>query len=480
MGARTGAQYLAGLRDGREVWLEGERVDDVTEHPRLQGAALTLASLFDLQHEAIDDCLVQDSASGELVNASHLIPRSKADLDRRHRVLERFAEQTVGLMGRTPDYLNVTFAGFAGMSEAWAAAGNEKGAERLIAFQRDLALRDLALTHTIIHPTIDKALGNAPAPGNDVALQKVDETNHGIIVRGSRILATLAPFSDEIAVYPGHPLPEGADAYALSFSIPMETPGLKTLCRDSFTITGDPEAHPLSSRFDEQDAFMIFDDVEVPWERVFINGSVPAYNSALRDGWFANIGQQTMIRAQTKLEFAYGLATRMAAVVNDKSPATQEMLGEIWTYAELARAAVKAAEDEAHEYPGGVVFPSEGPMQALRAILPQWFPRVNEIIRLIGSHNLLATPTMGELLDPELGPLVERYLRGAGDVTARQRIAVFRLAWDFAASGLGSRIEQYERFYLAGRATCLRGAHGIAPKERAERLVSRFLVEAEG
>jgi aromatic ring hydroxylase len=116
-------------------------------------------------------------------------------------------------------------------------------------------------------------------------------------------------------------------------------------------------------------------------------------------------------------------------------------------------------------------------MQALRAILPQWFPRVNEIIRLIGSHNLLATPTMGELLDPELGPLVERYLRGAGEVTARQRIAVFRLAWDFAGSGLGSRIEQYERFYLAGRATCLRGAHGIAPKERAERLVSRFLAE---
>lgn len=477
MGARTGAQYLAGLRDGREVWLEGEPVADVTEHPKLQGAALTLASLFDLQHEAIDDCLVQDDKSGELVNASHLIPRSKADLARRHRALECAAEVTVGLMGRTPDYLNVTFAGFAGMPHVWAAGGNEKGAERLLAFQHELATRDLALTHTIIHPTVDKALGNAPAPGNDVALHKVGETSHGIIVRGSRILATLAPFSDEIAVYPGHPLPEGADDYALAFSIPMDTPGLKTLCRDSFTVTGDPETHPLSSRFDEQDAFMIFDDVEVPWARVFINGSLEAYNSALRDGWFGNIGQQTMIRAQTKLEFAYGLATRMAAVVNDKSPATQEMLGEIWTYAELARAAVKAAEEEAREYPGGVVFPAEGPMQALRAVLPQWFPRVNEIIRLIGSHNLLATPTMGELLDPELGPLVEQYLRGAGEVTARQRIAVFRLAWDYAASGLGSRNEQYERFYLAGRATCLRGAHAIAPKERAERLLARFLVE---
>lgn len=477
MAARTGAQYLAALRDGREVWLEGERVDDVTAHPKLQAAAATIASLYDLQHEAPQDCLVEDPATGDPVNATHLIPRSRADLQKRHRAIERIAEATAGFMGRSPDYLNVTFAGFAGYLEPWRQGGNDEGAERLAAFQRELAARDLALTHTIIHPTIDKAEGNVPGPDNDVALRKVGETTSGIIVRGSRILATLAPFADEIAVYPGHPLPEGADAFALAFSIPMDTPGLKTLCRDSFTVPGDAESHPLSSRFDEQDAFMIFEDVEVPRERVFIDGNVAAYNAALREGWFGNIGQQTMIRAQTKLEFAYGLAVRMAAAVNDRSPATQEMLGEIWTYAELTRAAVCAAETEAVEYPGGAVFPNAGPLQALRAALPQWFPRVNEIIRLIGSHNLLATPTAGELFDPELGPLVERYLRGAGDVTARQRIAVFRLAWDYAASALGSRAEQYERFYLAGRGTSLRGAHASAPKERADRLVSRFLPE---
>src|SRR5207249_4412551 len=130
-------------------------------------------------------------------------------------------------------------------------------------YQKLLARRDLSLTHTIVQPTIDKSWGDAPVPGNDAALHKVEDTDRGIVVRGARILATLAPFADEIAVYPAVPLPEGADAYALSFAIPIGTPGLKFLCRDSCSTTRSRFDHPLSSRFDEQDAFVIFDNVEV-------------------------------------------------------------------------------------------------------------------------------------------------------------------------------------------------------------------------
>ena len=138
---------------------------------------------------------------------------------------------------------------------------------------------------------------------------------------------------------------------------------------------------------------MIFDNVEVPRERVFIDGRLELYNSVMSTGWYPNVTQQTMIRAQTKLEFAWGLATRMAQVIGDSKPATIEMLGEIWSYAELTRAAVLAAEAEAHEWGNGVWFPAGAPTAALRTTLPMWFPRVNEIIRLLGSHNLLATPT---------------------------------------------------------------------------------------
>jgi 4-hydroxyphenylacetate 3-monooxygenase len=192
-------------------------------------------------------------------------------------------------------------------------------------------------------------------------------------------------------------------------------------------------------------------------------------------GWYPNIMQQTMIRAQTKLEFAYGLASRMAEAINDFSPATRQMLGEIWTYAEFTRAAIHSAEVEAFEYGNGVWFPNGGPLAALRAALPTWFPRVGEIITLIGSHNLLAAPTDAQLNDPKLRPLIDRYLRGAGTMNAEERARIFRLAWDFVGSALASRNELYERFYLASGARNYQLAHVLAPKERARRLVDELL-----
>jgi 4-hydroxyphenylacetate 3-monooxygenase oxygenase component len=476
MGARTGSEFLAGLARSRPaIWLGSERVENVREHPALAGAAHTVAELFDLQHAAAGDCLVPDPETGESINASHLIPRSPADLEQRHRCMQRAAELTVGLLGRSPDYMNVTFAGFAARPDEWGMNGNEEGAANLIAYQKLLRRRDLALTHTIIHPTIDNARGDFP--GDDVALHKVADTEHGIVVRGARILATLAPFADELAVYPAHPLPEGADAHALAFCIPADTPGLTFMCRDSCSTPRNLFDHPLSSRFDEQDAFVIFDDVEIPRDRVFIAGNRAVYNQVMLTSWFPNIMQQTMIRAQTKLEFAWGLATRMTEAIGDFSPATTQMLGELWSYAEFARAAIRAAEADAFEWVPGVWFPRGEPLAALRAALPTWFPRVSEIITLLGSHNLLAAPTAAQLADPALAPLVDRYLRGAGGVSATDRARIFRLAWDFVGSAHAARGVLYERFYLASGARNYQVIHKTAPKERATALVDRFLTE---
>jgi 4-hydroxyphenylacetate 3-monooxygenase len=476
MPARTGEAFLKGLRSPREVWVDGERVSDVVDHPKLTGAAHALAEVYDLQRAAPESCLMPDPETGEPIAVSHMIPRSREDLVRRHTALQTVAEYSVGLMGRTPDYMNVTFAGFAGRTDEWSAHGNEAGCERLVAYQKKLRREDLSLTHTIVQPTVDKATGDAPHPGNQHALRKVADTEHGIVVRGARILATLAPFADEIAVYPALPLPAGSDAYALCFCIPIGTPGLKFLCRDSVSASGNRFDHPLSSRFDEQDAFVIFDDVEVPRERLFIDCNLAAYNSVMRTSWPPNIQQQTMIRAQTKLEFAWGLGLRMAEAINAADPATMQMLGEIWTYAEFTRSAVLAAEAGARDWGAGCWAPDIRPLHALRATLPTWFPRVNEILRLIGSHNLFATPTAAQMADPMLRPLIDQYLPGA-KVSAEDRIRVFRLAWDFAGSALASRNEQYERFYLASAARNLARHQVFTSRERADRLVERFLRE---
>jgi 4-hydroxyphenylacetate 3-monooxygenase len=477
MSARTGEQFLRGLVDDRSIWVGGQKVTDVANHPAFSGAAHALAEVFDLQHRNADVCLMPDPETGEPINISHIIPRSREDLIKRHKCLERISEFSVGLMGRTPDYMNVTFAGFAGRDDEWAVNGNEEGAANLVKYQKFLARNDISLTHTIVHTTVDKARGDTPTGIDDVQLHKVEDTENGIIVSGSRILATLAPFADEIAVYPGAPMPDAGDAHALSFCIPMDTPGLKFMCRDSVAVNTNRFDHPLSSRFDEQDAFVIFDRVEVPRDRIFINANLAVYNAVMMTGWWPNIMQQTMIRAHTKLEFAYGLAARMAEAINSNTPQTQQMLGEIWSYAEFARSAIAAAEQGAIEYGNGVWFPDIRPLAALRGNVPLWFPRVNEIFRLIGSHNFFTAVPAAQFADAELRPLLDRYLRGANGVTAEQRARIFRLAWDFAGSALASRNEQYERFYLASSARNLANAHLFSERTRANRLVDRFLSE---
>ena len=484
MGARTGQEFLGGLRrTARTVWLGDERVADVTTHPALAQAARTLAGVFDRQHQFADECLIRDPETGEAINASHMIPRSVEDLRRRNRALSRISEATVGLMGRTPDYMNVKFACFAARPATWAGPDgvNAEGAGHLTRFQKRLAREDVSLTHTIIQPTIDKTT-DPQIVGNRVTLHKVGETDRGIVVRGARILATLAPFADEIAVYPGLPIPPGAEAYALAFAIPVDTPGLIFLCRDSAAAPGaHPFDRPLSSRFDEQDAFVIFDDVEIPRERVFIDGHVDIYNSIRHSGIVENLTNQTTVRALTKLEFAYGLAVRMAEAINDQSPATLEMLGELLSYVEVTRSAVLLSAEQGRDVGEGVWFPDPRPLIPMRSLLATWFPRVAEIIALIGSHNLLATPTRRQLDDPGLRPLLDEFLHGANGVGAESRAAVFRLAWDFIGSGLGGRNLLYERFYLTSAARNRVLAHGAnVDRSRAHALVDAMLAAGLG
>ena len=316
-----------------------------------------------------------------------------------------------------------------------------------------------------------------PSGLDETQLHTVEKTEHGILVRGARVLATLAPFSDELAVYPSQPMPDASRRHALSFCIRMDTPGLKFICRDSVSLPDNRFDHPLSGRFDEQDAFVIFDNVEVPRNRVFIDGNLPVYNTVMSASWRANAMHQTMIRAWTKLEFAWGIACRMAEAIGASDPVTLQMLGEIWSFAELTRAAVRAAEEGAYHHGNGAWFLDGRPMDALRMSLPYWFPRVNEIIRLIGSHNVLATPAAEAFADPYLRPLIDKYLRGAGDTSALDRARIFRLGWDFAGSALASRNEQYERFYLTSGARNRQNVQLRADRTEANRLVDRFLQE---
>ena len=346
-GARTGEQYLEGLRgDEREVWLEGEKVTDPSAHPKLEGAAHSLARLFDLQHEDPETFLMDSPDTGQPVSVTHIQPKNRADLERRRVASKRIADATVGMMGRTPDYLNYTFACFAARADVWARSGNEDGARNIVEFQKFMRDNDLSLTHTLINPQVDRSVAEAEQAAGEVSLHKVEDTENGILVRGARMLATLAPFADELAVYPGSDLRLQDSKYAICFSIPMSTPGLKFICRDSFSVQRDPWDYPLSTRFDEMDAVVIFDDVEVPRDRIFLDGDAKLHSEVITDShWRAHIIHQAMTRAWSKLEFSFGLAHTLADLTGVNAfDHVQEKLGEIWSMEEMTRAGVIAAE----------------------------------------------------------------------------------------------------------------------------------------
>ena len=452
MTARTGDQYRQGLKDGRTVWLGKEKIDIAT-HPATAGSVSGMAGYFDWQHRYAEDCLTTDPDTGAPMNASLIVPRTAEDLARRHRCFDRLAQYSYGMLGRTPDYVNVTLAGFVARTDIFSRDGNRTAADRLHRFYREVVEGDLSMTHTIIQPAIDKGLGELEGSNGELAARIVGRNKNGVIVRGAKVLATLGPFADELFVYPAAPLPPGSSPdYALCFSIPLDTKGLITLCRDHYGTGASLKDQPFSSRFDEQDAFMIFDDVEVPYERLFIDADLEMYNGLRAAGWAANVFQQTSIRAAVKLEFAYDLCTRMAKATNsEKKPETAVLLGELWSYAQLTRAATTAAEVGAKDWGAGAFFCDDRPLRAIRDLMPSWMVRVNEIIKTLGSHNLLATPALEAFDNPEIGHLLERYLPGAGGLSARERAEVFRTAWDFAGSALGGRVELYERFYLASQ-----------------------------
>jgi len=477
MAVRTGAEYKAGLKDDRVVWMGNKKVV-VADDPNLAGSLDGMAGYYDWQNTYADECLIDDpERAGEKMNVSLMLPKSKEDVRTRHRGLERLARYSYGMLGRTPDYVDVVLAGHTARSDIWAR-GKPEGHERLYKFYREVVEGDLSLTHTIIHANIDKGQGDLQGLNSDLTLRVVGRNENGVIVRGGKVLATLGPIADELYVYPSAPIPTGAEQHALIFSIPVNTKGVIMLCRDHYGRQMSVADAPFSSRFDEQDAFVIFDDVEVPYERLFCDGDLNVYNNLNPGVSPGNTIQQTTIRAMVKLEFAYDLCTQIAKITNsDKKPDVAAMLGEIHTYWSITRSVLSSAEHNAHEWGGGAWFPSKE-ISALRGIMPSWMTRVNQIIRALGSHNLLATPSLELFENPEIGDMLRKYLPGSNGIAAEDRARIMRMAWDFAGSALGSRIELYEMFYLGSQARARAGDHMVAQRDGEWGQVRDFMVKS--
>ena len=479
MPARTGEQYIQGLQQQeREVWLGGERVKDVTTHPGLANGVRSIAALYDMQHDPTlrDEMTYVSPTSGDRVGLSFIIPRTKQELELRRTMMLHWARATCGMVGRSPDFMNVTFAAWSAAAE-YFGRGRPEFARNIRRYYEHISENDLTLTHSLINLQRSRTISGVFNLQEGTALQVKRETGAGIVVNGARVLATLGPLADEIAVYSPrlarHTEPHSP--FALNFAIPCGTPGLRFLCRESFDLGRSHFDHPLGSRFEEMDCVVFFDDVLVPWERVFVLGDVDLINNtAMTTHSAAHTAHQGAAKNLAKCEFVLGVALHMTHTLgNAHLPHSEERLAELTLYTELMRACIRSAEADATLDEWGVMCPVPLQIELTRNLFMTAYPRMAEILELLGSSSFMLTPSEADLQGPLAGD-IEQYL-ATDTATARDRIKLFRLAWDIAGSAFGSRQVLYERFFASDPLTRARALNALYPKEEVMERVRRFL-----
>jgi 4-hydroxyphenylacetate 3-monooxygenase len=485
MGIRTGEQVLAGLRDGRAVYIDGERVADVTRDPRLAGGARTLAELYDLQHQSdlLEEMTYRSPTTGDRVGISFIEPKTREDLIRRRKMIKRWHDHTLGMYGRASDCLNIIISSFASGADAFGP----DYAKNIRAYYEFAREGDLVSTHSLTNPQVDRTK-NVTAQAKDLAAKAVGDNDKGIVVRGARMLATLGAYSDEILVMPApaYPLPNQEDAkpFAIGFAIPVATPGIRLICRPGLVDPrpGSPLDHPLSVRYDETDCMIVFDDVLVPWERVFVYRDIDIFNAIYRrTGASAPMAHQFVTKDLAKAEFMMALAFALVKTTKvDEFQHIQGLLAELINNTEVIRSCILASEMEGAVSSTGIFLPAAGPLNAMRFLFPQMFRRACEAIQIIGAGGLVMVPSFAEI-DGPISPDVETYYQAA-TADARNRIKLFRLAYDASMSSFSGRQQLYER-YFAGDP--IRGAGGLYNAydkqphvERIWNLLDRFEKEA--
>ncbi len=481
MPARSGKQYIESLKAiSPEVYVNGRRIENVTEEPIFAGPIRSIAEQYDLQLDPryIEIC-TYEGADGARLSRSFQETKSRADLIAKRRHFKLRADHNFGLMGRSPDFMNAFVLTWLTTAPLYATL-DEKFGENAIRYYEYVRDNDLFLTHVLVNPAIDRSKKSSEQEDPFVHLGKVRETQEGIIVRGAKMLGTMAPLTEELVGVPFGGVPPGDDDYALVFSLPIDTPGLKFICREPISAGDRTEFdHPLSSRFEEMDCIAIFDDVLVPWDRVLVDGrpgSRDVVNSVLSGGSDPAILMVTGSRGLASLEFLCGLATKIADATSiDGFLHVQEKLGELIYKLETMRTMYYGSEAMASELPDGRWIPYMPGLMAFHMQTAPTHRRMIEVIQILAAGNFFYAPSSGDFANEELRPLIERFVRGRPGVGAEERSRLYKLAWDIAGDGFGQRVMQYVNYYSGDPVRMLAALYLAADKRALQQPVLRAL-----
>lgn len=452
---KNGADHLKSLKDGREVFLDGARVGDVTVHPAYRNAVASACALYDFQAAPENLELMtfeSPTGGGRRVNRCWQLPTAYPDLVARREAIAAWSALSGGWLGRTPDHIASSMAGQVMGVHLFRRHGEDRAKALLdyYAWARD---NDVYMTYVIINPQADRSKDTGDQEEEFLACGVVDEDSSGITVRGAKMLGTGSIMANEVLVANIQPLKPGEEKYAVSFAVPMGQKGVKVLSRRSYEASATTEYdYPLSTHFDENDALVYFDDVRVPWERVFIYRDTDMCRAQFSDT-YAHYMQnyQAQIRLMVKMRFLVGIAHKIAETNGTLGfPQVREQLGALAAEAAMVKGLVYGMEAGGGEYHGYFV-PDRNLMYAAQVLTQDLYPRFVTAIRELAGGGLIMLPSSArDFANPELAAYIGRTQKSPA-VDSEGRVKFMKLAWDAVGSEFASRHTQYEMFYAGAQ-----------------------------
>jgi len=482
VGAKTGKEYKERLKKAKNnVYANGEKVEDVTTHPAFKNVVDTMAKLYDVQHEKADKMLYTSPTTGDKVGMTFLHPTSIEDLIKRREAIQEWARTSHGMMGRAPDYLNAEVMAM-GMNNDLFAEADERFAKNARDYYEYARENDISLTHTLIHPQVNRAKAEHEQKDANVSLHLVEEKSDGIIVDGVRLLATQGAITDETLVFPSTVKKAGEkdDPYSLAFVIENNAPGLTHISREPWDYKDNKWDYPLSSRFEEGDTIVHFDNVFVPWERVFVCGNSSICNRTFTEtNAVVHMSHQVVAKAIVKTEFILGVALSiMDAIGIDQFQHVKDKGRDIMITLENMRSHLYRAEHNAKLDQYGTMNPDFEALNAARNWYPRIYPKLAEIIRVLAASGLTGIPTEADFNNEDIRDILDRGLQ-ARNLNGYDRVQLFRLAWDLTASAFGSRQTHYEYYFFGDPVRMGMAYFDNFDKEPYKKLVDDFLAEVK-
>jgi aromatic ring hydroxylase len=448
---QTGAEYLESLRDGREVYIYGERVDDVTTHPAFRNTARMTARLFDALHdkEKSKKILLPTDVpdSKGMTHAFFKAPKTVEESIAGRDAIAEWQRIGYGWMGRSPDYKAAFLGTLGGNAEFYAPF--EANARRWYTYCQE---RVPYVNHAIIHPPVDR--DKPPDQVADVCVHVEQETDGGLIISGAKVVATGSVLTNYTFIAHHGLLPLQDKKFALVFMLPTNAPGVKFLCRTSYEMTSavmsSPYDHPLSSRLDENDAVFIMDKVFVPWENVFVYGDVEKANNFFpRTGFLPRFVVHGCTRLAVKLDFIAGLLLKAVEASGTKDyRGVQANVGEVLAWRNMFWALTEAMVRDPRPWKGDYLLPNMDPGNAYQILATIAYTKIKYLIeQTVASGLIYLNSHVSDFDNPEIRPYMDRYMRGSNGYTAEQRIKLMKLLWDCIGTEFGARHELYEINY---------------------------------